>query len=142
MLSQVEGIGGEGEAVEVLNIIQSGGQEVQPFVDAVLDTCRGWVLGQHYGGLAYFSEDANFVTYLSRNDRLIYFSSIKHVFVYLISLAIYPFYCNYTFISDTVQTAMMFINEFNDQAVVLYISYKYHTDTWILPRLQISLSDF
>lgn len=44
MVSQVEGVGGEGKAVQVVNVIQSGSQEVQAFVDAVLDACRGWVL--------------------------------------------------------------------------------------------------
>lgn len=53
MFSKVEGVGGEGEAVQVVNVIQSLSKEVKAFVDAVPYTCCGWVLreAQHKVGL-------------------------------------------------------------------------------------------
>lgn len=39
MFSKVESVGGEGKAVQIINVIQSLSKEVKAFVDAVPDTC-------------------------------------------------------------------------------------------------------
>lgn len=45
VFSKVEGVGGEGKAVQILNVIQSFCQEVKASIDAVPDTCSRWFLG-------------------------------------------------------------------------------------------------